>query len=359
MHQNVTGINPKAPWSNNYKVGLLGGNYGFGELLPVLNSIEYLSTSFVMPRGTSTNSVVYADYLGAKVTHLSDILTDEKIQSVFLAVAPASQLSLGKSILENGKDLYCEKPVGLSFAETDELNSVALEKERNVFVGFQFRFDPGIKLLKDAIDSNLFGSVNSIQTNWHTTGSSGKGDKVNWRNDLKLGGGVHREFLCHVVDYISWFTNGEAITTLQSLKLEKNHKSNLKELYLVSENSSLQNIEINISRGLVLRSYWKIDLMFESGKLNIHSEYPFNLNSYKIKFDGTTKFKGDMRNFLRYNEFSKNTIYSTSARSYALKLYFEEIILSVYKNKKSSLPNLDSARFAQKISDGIQELIQR
>jgi predicted dehydrogenase len=357
MNQNRTEINPKVPWTNNYKVGLLGGNYGFRELLPVLNSIKNLSTAFVIPRGSNSNYVGYSNYLGTKVTNLREILADEKIQSVFLAVAPASQLSVGKSILESGKDLYCEKPVGLNFAETNELSLLALEKQRNVFVGFQFRFDPGIKLLKDAIDSNLFGSVNSIQTNWHTTGSSGKGDKMNWRNDPKLGGGVHREFLCHVVDYISWFTNGKAITALESLKLETNHKSNLKELYLVSENSNLQNIEINISRGLALRSNWEIELIFESGKLNVNSEYPFNLNNYKIQFSGTRKFEEEMRSFLRYNEFFKNTIHSTSARSYALKLYFEEIIQSVHKNKKSSLPNLDSAKFAQKISDNIEGLI--
>ena len=214
-------------------------------------------------------------------------------------------------------------------------------------------------MLKDTIDSNLFGSVNSIQTNWHTTGSSGNGDKMDWRNDSTLGGGVHREFLCHVVDYISWFTNGEAINALESLKLKKNHKSNLKELYLVSENSNLQNIKINISRGFALRSNWEIDLIFESGKLNVYSEYPFNLNNYRIKFSGTRRFEAEMKSFLRNNEFLRNTIYSTSARSYALKLYFEEIILSVHKNKKSSLPNLDSAKFSQKISDVIQELIKK
>jgi hypothetical protein len=106
-----------------------------------------------------------------------------------------------------------------------------------------------------------------------------------------------------------------------------------------------------------LRSNWEIELIFESGKLNVNSEYPFNLNNYKIQFNGTRKFEEEMRSFLRYNEFFKNTIHSTSARSYALKLYFEEIILSVYKNKKSSLPNLDSAKFAQKISDNIEKLI--
>jgi predicted dehydrogenase len=357
MNQKRTGINPKGPWTNSYKVGLLGGNYGFRELLPVLSSIKNLSTNLVIPRGVNSNYAGYSNCLGAEVTSLSEILTDEKIHIVFLAVAPASQLPLGKCILESGKDLYCEKPVGLNFAEANEMSILALEHQRNVFVGFQFRFDPGIKLLKDAIDSNLFGDVKSIQTNWHTSGSSGNGDKMNWRNDPKLGGGVHRDFLCHVVDYISWFTNGEAITALESLKLETNHKSNLKELYLVSENRNLQNVEINISRGQVLRSNWSIDLIFESGKLSVNSEYPFNLNNYEIQFSGTRKFEGEMRSFLGPNEFFKNTIYSTSARSYALKLYFEEIISNVYKNKKSSLPNLDSAKFAQKISDNIEELM--
>ena len=359
MNQNRNGINPRVSWTNNYKVGLLGGNYGFRELLPVLNSIKNLSTTFVIPRGTSSNYTGYSNYLGTKVTSLPEILEDEKIQSVFLAVAPASQLLLGKSILESGKDLYCEKPVGLNFAETKELSLLAVEKQRNVFVGFQFRFDLGVKLLKDAISSNLFGSVNSIQTNWHTTGTSGKGNKLNWRNDPKLGGGVHREFLCHVVDYISWFTNGEATTALESLRLEKNYKSNWKELYLVSENSNLQNIGINISRGLALRSNWKIELRFEFGKLQVNSEYPFNLSNYKINFRGTRKFEGEMRSFLKHNEFFKNKIYPTSARSHALKSYFEEIVLTVCKNKKSSLPNLDSAKFTQKISDNIQELIQK
>jgi len=359
MNQNTTGINPRVPMLNDYKIGLLGGNYGFHELLPVLNSIKCLSTIFVLPRGKSGDYTDYNNYTGIKVTDLSEILKDEKIQIVFLAVAPASQFSLGKKILESGKDLYCEKPVGLNFTETNELSLVTSKNKRNVFVGFQFRFDPGIKLLKDATDSHLFGSIRKIKTNWHTIGSSGQGDKINWRNNFKLGGGVHREFLCHVVDYILWFTDGEALTALERLKLEKNHKSNLKELYLVSENSNFQNIEINISRGLVLRSNWEVNLVFEFGELHVNSEYPFNLNNYKIEFSGTKIFESEMKSFLKDYGIFKNRMNSTSARSYALKLYFEAIIQSVYENKKSSLPNLDNAILAQKISDNIQELIKK
>ena len=357
MNQNTTGINPGVPMLNNYKIGLLGGNYGFHELLPVLNSIKSLSTVFVVPRGESRDYSDYNNYSGIKVTNLSEILKDEKIQIVFLAVAPASQFSLGKKILESGKDLYCEKPVGLNFTETNELSLVTSKNKRNVFVGFQFRFDPGIKFLKDATDSHLFGSIRKIKINWHTIGSSGQDDKINWRNDCKLGGGVHREFLCHIIDYILWFTDGEAITALESLKLEKNHKSNLKELYLVSENSTFQNIEINISRGLVLRSNWEVNLIFESGELHVNSEFPFNLNDYKIEFSGTRIFESEMKTFLKDYGIFKDRTNSTSARSHALKLYFEEIIQSVYENKSSPLPNLDNAKLAQKISDNIQELI--
>lgn len=343
--------------TDSFGVGVVGNNFGYKELLPVLNSIKNVSTTFARPREYLRGQEKQIIELGTKIQDFSDMLGDERLRVIFIAVPPNSQFLLGKAILESNKNLYCEKPIGLNFNEANELNLIRTNLEKNVFVGFQFRFDPGLIFLKSLVTSKFLTEVSRIEVNWHTIGSSGLYDELNWRNNVELGGGVHRDFLSHVIDYLRWTTNDLVLFSLANLTLDTAVKPDTKKVTLISDESDHPAIKINISRGMSTKSFWNIVVIFDSGECTINSEFPFSMSSYSIKFNGNTDFCSYVSDLLVRNNFLVNGLNLKSAREYALKLYFEKIVDNIFKNGRNILPNLEDAKFTQKISDNIQELL--
>jgi predicted dehydrogenase len=337
-----------------YKVGLIGNGYGYKVLLPVLKSINVLETTFALPQKYSTEQ--YKNYmnLGVKISNVADILDSEDIKLIFVAVPPNAQLEISKEVLLKSKTLYCEKPVGISFHEADILQRLSHDVKKNSYVGFQFRFDPGIVALKELLQIKQLGTILSTQIDWHTTGTSAINDQFNWRNDINIGGGVHRDFLCHVVDYLKWITCGSFSISLESLFIDTNFNSNLSDIKLRSLNSNPALIKINISRGKTPISYWEIKITFDSGEICLRSTYPFSLKNYKTVVSGSKDFCSIVGEFINDKKYLNGTTSVMSAREYALQAYFDKIIDNVFQNGKNTLPTLEDAKFTQRISDSIQ-----
>ena len=346
----------ESPQEKN-KVGLIGSGYGYHHLLPVLKSIGGLETTFALPRKHNKDQINYIVNSGVKIAKTADIIEDKEINFIFLAVPPNLQLELGKAVLENNKGLYCEKPVGISFFETNHLYNLSRNTKKNTYVGFQFRFDPGIIAIKKLLETNLLGKILEMEVNWHTSGTSAIGNKLNWRNNIVAGGGVHRDFLCHVVDYLKWITNGVIFPSLKNLSVDTNYKSSIFDIKLKCPDSNSELIKINISRGNVPISYWEIKIIFESGQVTLSATSPFSTGSYKTILSGSRNFCILAKEFVNEDKYLKGTAGIESAREYALRFYFEQIIDNIFQNGENILPTLEDAKFTQQISDYIQNFL--
>lgn len=335
-------------------VGLIGNNYGFTELLPVLNLIKDVKIIFVPPQNLDLNQLHKIRNSGVKTQNLSEIISNHKVQMIFSAVPPAAQYQLGKTILESNKNLYCEKPVGINSKQVNDLHLLSERTHKNVYVGFQFRFDPGINILKDLFNLNSLQMFSIIEVDWHTTGSSSTANQTNWRSDVRLGGGVHRDFLCHVLDYLNWITNDKCTTLINSLMLDPSFNSDINQLNLITSDLSIQKMMIRLSRGFSTKSYWAIRVVSEFGSFRLKSEFPFEVSGFSIEYDGNKQFCELIRNFLSQYSFLQGEGDFRSARTYAIKTYFEKIIQNEFHGGTNSLPNLQNALFSQKISDHIQ-----
>ena len=340
-----------------YEVGLIGNNYGLKELLPVLNLIENVKTFFVPPQNVDSDQLHKLRNSGVTTQTLSEIISNNNIQLIFSAVPPEAQYQLGKTILENNKNLYCEKPVGINSKQVTDLQLLSKLTNKNVYVGFQYRFDPGINMLKNLFDLNLLQMFSIIEVDWHTTGSASTTNKTNWRSDVRQGGGVHRDFLCHVLDYLRWITNDQCTNLLNGLVLDPSFNSNINKLNLVSSDINTQKIVIRISRGFSKKSYWVIFIVSESGSLKLKSEFPFNVGGFSIEYDGNKQFCDVIKNILMQYSFLQDRIDLGSARTHAIKTHFELIIQNEFNGGINPLPNLQNALFTQKISDRIQPLL--
>lgn len=91
--------------------------------------------------------VAYADY--------QQMLDDEKVDAVIIATADAFHVALAIRALQAGKHVLCEKPLGITVEESEELAQTVRSSGRLLQVGHMKRFDGGIQAARRFVDTEM------------------------------------------------------------------------------------------------------------------------------------------------------------------------------------------------------------
>ena len=199
------------PANNILKVGLIGKGYGGQVLLPSICSLENVMLTKVWG-GRSDRNLTYLDLISPRPEIIPDpiaLAKSKELDAVVIALPPFMQEQIVRTALEAGKAVYCEKPFGMDIISAERMTSLARSVDAINVVGYQYRYDPGISVLIDAVHSGMIGSIRSIEVEWLTAGGLRSDREWSWRNDKNQGGGVIREFCSHVFDYLMLITGRE------------------------------------------------------------------------------------------------------------------------------------------------------
>ena len=83
------------------------------------------------------------------------MLTDDAVDAVIVATADAFHVSACRQALAAGKHVFCEKPIGISVEEVEELRRDVDTSGLVLQVGHMLRFDPGIQSAREFIDAEM------------------------------------------------------------------------------------------------------------------------------------------------------------------------------------------------------------
>lgn len=83
-----------------------------------------------------------------KVQTVDELLTKD-IDGAFVSSATEAHFEMAEKLIENGINVYIDKPVSMSFQETERIVQLAKDKGVVAMVGFNRRFIPRVKELKD------------------------------------------------------------------------------------------------------------------------------------------------------------------------------------------------------------------
>src|SRR5262249_39448591 len=84
---------------------------------------------------------------------LEEMLSDEQVEAVVVATADQFHVPLCQKILDAGKHVLVEKPLGVTVEECEALRQEARGKKVTVQIGNNRRFDPGIRAAKSFIST--------------------------------------------------------------------------------------------------------------------------------------------------------------------------------------------------------------
>jgi predicted dehydrogenase len=106
--------------------------------------------------------------------------------------------------LEARKHVVCEKPMGLTKAECEQVIFKSLQVGKHVFCVMQNRYSPPSKWIKEVVDQKLLGDIFMVQVNCYWNRDERYYKPGNWKGTQNLDGGTLFTQFSHFIDIMYW-----------------------------------------------------------------------------------------------------------------------------------------------------------
>ncbi len=127
-----------------------------------------------------------------------EVLADERVDMITVAVPNDSHKSIVIRSLEAGKNVLCEKPVAMNLDELDEMIAASKRCGKVFSVHQNRRFDVDFLAIKKIKDSGEIGQLINVESRVHGS----RGIPGDWRGKKEHGGGMLLDWGVHLIDQL-------------------------------------------------------------------------------------------------------------------------------------------------------------
>jgi predicted dehydrogenase len=139
-------------------VAVVGYGYWGPNLARVVRGCADTELRLICDSSDDARGRAAATFPEAAVTAAwDDVLADESVDAVVLALPVPQHFSFALEALESGRHVLVEKPLALSVDECDRLAAAAAANDRTLMAGHTFEFHAAVNLVKDYLDSGELG----------------------------------------------------------------------------------------------------------------------------------------------------------------------------------------------------------
>jgi hypothetical protein len=187
---------PPSEWIDRRGPGIAfigAGSFARGVLLPAMKEAGF--TDFV---GVASATGVSAERLARDggfrkgALSIDEILADPDVGVVVITTTHEHHAGLAARALRAGCHVFCEKPLALSVEELAGVQDASGQSGRVLLVGFNRRFSPAIRDVKDRLSGR-----GPIHINYRV--NAGPIEPKHWYADRRQGGRLLGE-VCHFID---------------------------------------------------------------------------------------------------------------------------------------------------------------
>ena len=145
---------------SNIKIALIGAGYIADFHARGLQSIPNVKIVAVVAKELQEAKDFAIKYnIKETYTDIKPILDNETIDAVIIGTPNQFHAPYAIEFLKSGKDVFLEKPMGISAEEGIQINEAAKKYNQLVMVGHMWRFDVDTNYLKDYVESGKLGKV--------------------------------------------------------------------------------------------------------------------------------------------------------------------------------------------------------
>ena len=159
-------------------IGVVGLNYWGPNL--ARNFADLGALSWLCDLDEQRLATVSARHPGAIATSSYDELLASDVAAIAIATAVPTHYALAKQALEAGKHVFVEKPPAMRAVEIDELVALASGRDLVLMPGHLLLYHPGVRKLKELIDSGDLGDVLCVYGNRQNLGIVRSNENALW-----------------------------------------------------------------------------------------------------------------------------------------------------------------------------------
>lgn len=136
-------------------------------------------------------------FAGLQRLHRDDLLSVPGLQAVLIETRVRDLLANAKVCVDSGLHVHIDKPAGESLADLQAVLDTATRKQLLVQLGYMYRYNPAIVLLREFLKNGWLGELFEL----HTVMSKvvGKADRTAL---AEYPGGSMFELGCHIIDLV-------------------------------------------------------------------------------------------------------------------------------------------------------------
>jgi predicted dehydrogenase len=116
------------------------------------------------------------------------VVTDPEVDLVDVATPNSMHFEMVKAALENGKHVFCEKPLSLSGAQSRELAELASKKQVVNYCGFSNIVNPANQYVRELVQSGRLGKIMRVHATYDQDMLLDPSIPLAWRHIRKSAG---------------------------------------------------------------------------------------------------------------------------------------------------------------------------
>lgn len=159
-----------------------------------------------------------AEELGVDaVDDYHDILNDQNIEAVVICSSTDTHAKIIEESAKAGKHIFCEKPIDHELSKIDRALSAVETAGVKLQIGFNRRFDPSFKEIKDGISKGKIGKPHVLKI----TSRDPAPPPIEY---LKVSGGMFLDMTIHDFDMARYLIGSEVVSVFATGKVRVDQK---------------------------------------------------------------------------------------------------------------------------------------
>jgi len=263
------------------------------------------------------------------VTDIEEVLKDEEIHFIDVCTPNNAHFDLVKKAVQQGKAIYCEKPLAANTEDAIEMGRLVKENDIINSVALVYRFMPALSLLKRELEKETIGKIIDFKVRTYHDSYLNEKKKDTWRTGKSSGGGALLDLGVHLIDMIQ-FTMGDIEEVEARTRIYFKERSEVDEIAncdFTLKGGILGSLEV--SRVFTQREQTDDYVVYGShGSIKINFNNPYEIEIYNYESNSTEiKNVASGDNLLKYYADKRNSLgffqncHTASLINFANKIY--------------------------------------
>jgi len=241
---------------------------GVEKVIPAMQKGDYCEIVAISSRD-ETRAKRAAEHLNIPKSYGSyeDLLADPNIEAIYNPLPNHLHVPWSIKALEAGKHVLCEKPIGLTSAEAEDLLISANKYPHlKVMEAFMYRLHPQWQKAQQLVDSGGIGQLKTIQSVF----SYFNIDPQNVRNMAEIGGGGLMDIGCYCISLSRFIYGAEPQRVWGTIDYDPNFKTDRLASGVLGFGQGTSTFTCSTQ----LTPYQRVNIFGAEGRIEI--EIPFN-----------------------------------------------------------------------------------